>query len=265
MVTLITKVSIPLNAMKVTLLGTGTSVPDPERVQSGILVESGDTAILIDVGSGVLHRLSQLKFDITKLEAVFISHFHIDHCSDFLTLMQSLWLSGYDRPLQLYAPPNVTEWSRGVRDIAFPYLREKLGLEIMKLKENDLVYMGPLTLATCPTTHGTMQTRAFKVEEDDFSFVFSSDTAPCREIANLASGTEVLIHECHWLDGNLPEGVHTSPGGLVEVVEKANPSKLILNHMTPEIIANSSKVLESVQRRTKATVAMGEDLMQFES
>lgn len=251
--------------MKVTLLGTGTSVPDPERVQSGILVEADDFTILIDVGSGVLHRLTQLEFDIIKLDAVFISHFHIDHCSDFLTLFQSLWLSGYDKPLQLYAPPNVTEWSRGVRDIAFPYLREKLGLGIQKLKANDLVYLGPFTIATCPTTHGSMQTLAFKVEESDYSFVFSSDTAPCNEVAELATGTDVLVHECHWLDGNLPEGVHTSPSGLSDVVEKANPSRLILNHMTPQILANPEKVVTSIQRRTKATISVGHDLMQFES
>jgi ribonuclease BN (tRNA processing enzyme) len=262
---LITETSFALIAMKVTLLGTGTSVPDPERVQSGILVEAEDTTILIDAGSGVLHRLTQLEFDITELDAVFISHFHIDHCSDFLTLLQSLWLAGYDKPLQLYAPPNVAEWSKGVRDIAFPYLREKLGLEIQKLKEDDLVYIGPLTIATCPTTHGTMQTQAFKVEDGGFSFVFSSDTAPCKEVTELATGTDVLIHECHWLDGNLPEGVHTSPSGLSEVVEKANPSRLILNHITPQIIANSEKVVASIQRRTKAAISVGHDLMQFES
>jgi ribonuclease BN (tRNA processing enzyme) len=112
-------------------------------------------------------------------------------------------------------------------------------LEIHTLKEDDLVYLGPLTIATCPTTHGTMPTRAFRVEEGSFSFVFSSDTSPCKEITDLATGTNVLIHECHWLDGNKPEGVHTSPSGLGEVVEKAAPDRLILNHMTPQIIENS--------------------------
>ncbi|MHA2360284.1 MAG: MBL fold metallo-hydrolase, partial [Candidatus Thorarchaeota archaeon] len=105
--------------MKVTLLGTGTSYPDPDRVQAGILVETGITKVLFDVGSGTLHRLTQLEFDLTTLDAVFLSHFHIDHVSDFLTLCQSLWLSGYERTFQLYAPPMVKDWSRGVHDVAF--------------------------------------------------------------------------------------------------------------------------------------------------
>lgn len=249
--------------MKITLLGTGTSFPDPNRVQSGILVETSNTAILLDVGSGVLQRLAHLNYDITKIDAIFISHFHIDHCSDFLALCQSLWLAGYDRILQLYAPPNLHEWSRGTRDIAFPYLLEKVSIEMHSLRENDLIYIDSLNVAACPTLHGRMQTRAFKVEESGFSFVFSSDTAPCPEVISLAKETDILIHECNWLDGNHPQGVHTSPSELAHVAEMANPSKVILNHVSPEVVANSKKALDTVQRRTKAIVSLGEDLSVF--
>ncbi|NHJ13381.1 MAG: MBL fold metallo-hydrolase [Candidatus Thorarchaeota archaeon] len=250
-------------AMKITLLGTGTSFPDPERVQSGILIETNDRTILLDIGSGVLQRLTHLKYDLTKIDAVFISHFHIDHCSDFLTLCQSLWLAGYDRSLQVYAPPNIREWSRGLRDIAFPYLLEKIGVEIHSLRENDLVYLDSLSVATCPTLHGTMQTRAFKVEEAGFKFVFSSDTAPSADVISLAKDADILVHECNWLDGNHPEGVHTSPSELAHVVEAANPSMIVLNHVSPEVVANSKKVIDTIQRRTKATVTMGEDFSVF--
>ena len=125
--------------MKVTLLGTGTSFPDPNRVQSGILVEAENKTFLLDVGSGVLHRLIQTGIDLKTLDSVFISHFHIDHCSDFLTLCQSLWLAGYDKTLELYAPPTMREWSRGVREIGFPYLREKVLVREVMLDENHVV------------------------------------------------------------------------------------------------------------------------------
>ena len=265
MTTLITDNYTKQRAMKITLLGTGTSFPDPKRVQSGILVETDDVAILLDVGSGILQRLTHLKYDITKLDAIFISHFHIDHCSDFLALCQSLWLAGYDRVLQVYAPPNLREWSRGLRDIAFPYLLEKIGTEMHPLKENDLIYVGALSIATCPTLHGTMQTRAFKVEEEGFSFVFSSDTAPCPDVISLAKETNILIHECNWLDGKHPEGVHTSPSELAQVAEITMPSKVVLNHVSPEVVANSKKALDTVRRRTKADVTIGEDLTVFEN
>ena len=247
--------------MRTVLLGTGTSVPDPNRVQSGILIEEDEQRILLDIGSGVLHRLTQLEVDINTIDAVFISHFHIDHCSDFLPLCQSLWLSGFDKKLRLFAPPTVREWSRGVNDIAFTYLRDRILIETTVLRENDVVPVANLTVITSPTVHGTYDTRAFKVEHGGKTLTYSSDTAPCRDIIELAKGTDVLIHECNWLDGPHPEGVHTSPTELAQIVEEVNPSKVVLTHVSPEVVANKDKVLEIVGRRIKAEVVMGEDLM----
>ncbi|MGY5864332.1 MAG: MBL fold metallo-hydrolase [Candidatus Thorarchaeota archaeon] len=250
--------------MKATLLGTGTSYPDPERVQAGILIETEKSRVLFDVGSGTLHRLTQLEFKMTTLDSVFLSHFHIDHVSDFLTLCQSLWLSGYDKPLKLYAPPMVREWSRGVHDIAFKYLREKLEIETSILHEDQAVHQGDLIVTNSQTLHGTMDTRAFKIEHEGKSLVISSDTAPCKEVIELAKGSNILVHECNWLDGPHPEGVHTSPSELARVVEEANPSKVVLTHMSPEIVAKKEKVIEIVSRRTDAEVIIGEDLMVLE-
>ncbi|MFX0045739.1 MAG: MBL fold metallo-hydrolase [Candidatus Hermodarchaeota archaeon] len=247
--------------MKVTLLGTGTSFPDPNRVQSGILVEAENKTFLLDVGSGVLHRLIQTGIDLNRLDSVFLSHFHIDHCSDFLTLCQSLWLVGYDKILDLYAPHTLTEWSRGVRDIGYPYLREKVLVKETVLEENHVVQLGPVQVSTAPTTHGTMETRAFRVESRGQSMVFSSDSAPCRDVIDLARGADVLVHEVNWLDGPHPEGVHTSPIELAEIVEQAEPKKVVLTHVSPEVVASQEKVITTVGRRTNAEVVLGEDLM----
>jgi ribonuclease BN (tRNA processing enzyme) len=247
--------------MKVRLLGTGTSLPDPNRVQSGVLIETDGTALLLDIGSGVLQRLTQTDVDLTSINHVFISHFHIDHCSDFLPLCQTLWLLGYDKTLELYAPPRIREWSRGMYDIAFPYLREKLLVEKTLLKKNDVIHLGSVVVAMSPTTHSTLESRAFRVEHEGKSVVYSSDTAPCREVIDLAAGADVLIHECNWLDGDHPKGVHTSPSELAEIVERAEPRKVVLTHVSPEVVAKEKQVVASVGRRTKAEVMLARDLM----
>ncbi|MFX1484228.1 MAG: MBL fold metallo-hydrolase [Promethearchaeota archaeon] len=249
--------------MKAILLGTGTSYPDHERVQSGILVETGSCRILFDIGSGVLHRLTQLHIDLRTIYSIFISHFHIDHCSDFLTLIQSLWLSGYDRPLKLYAPTRVEEWLHGLFD-SFAYLREKIVIEASVLDENRVEKEDDFIVTNVQTMHGNMDSRAFKIELDNMSLVISSDAAPSQEVINLARNCDVLVHECNWLDGVHPEGVHTSPSELAQVAEETSPKKLVLTHVSPEVVANKKKVLEIVSRRTDAEVILGEDLMVLE-
>jgi len=250
--------------MKITMLGTGTSYPDPDRVQSGILIEIEDESILFDIGPGVFHRLTQLGVDLSSISSIFLSHFHIDHCSDFLMLCQNLWLSGHDKPLNIYGPPSIRQWFRGIFDIAFPYARDRLIINVAVLKEHEAVQVGEATISNAPTVHGTMETRALKIEWRDRSFVYSSDTAPCRDVIDLAKGADVLVHECNWLDGPNPEGVHTTPSELAQIVEEASPKKLVLTHVSPEVVDKKDKVLEIISRRTNAEVVMGEDLMSFE-
>jgi len=117
------------------MLGTGTSYLDPERVQSGILIEIDNESILFDIGAGVFHRLAQLKVDLNSISSIFLTHFHIDHCSDFLMLCQNLWLSGREKPLNVYGPPSIKQWYRGLFDIAFMYARDRLEINVRVLKE----------------------------------------------------------------------------------------------------------------------------------
>lgn len=250
--------------MRITLLGTGTSIPDPNRVQSGIMIEADGTFILIDIGSGVLHRLTQTGMDLTRISGIFLSHFHIDHWSDFLTLIQTLWLQGYERALQVFAPPDLKNWIRGLFEVAVPFYRSKVVIEPRILQEKDAVQCGPFSVSTCATIHSTHDGRAFRIEHKGKSLVISSDTGFSRDVIDLAKDVDLLIHECNWLDGPNPIGVHTSPLELMRVVEESRPKKVVLTHMMPEVVKEREKVLSIVGRRSDSEVVMGEDLMAFD-
>jgi ribonuclease BN (tRNA processing enzyme) len=249
--------------MKVTLLGTGTSFVDPYRVQSGILLEVANQKMLFDVGSGVLHRITQSGIDITSIDCIFISHFHIDHCSDFPTLYQSLWMSGYNRPLRVFAPPAIKEWMRGIFEISLPYLQGKLEIEITELGTMETIDVGGVAITAQSTPHSTMDSRAFKIEFEGKSIVYTSDTSPCQEIIQLAKGVDILIHECNWLDGDHPDNVHTSPSELNEIVKQTGAKKVVLVHLGPDVVSEKEKVLEIISNGTEAEIIMGEDLLEI--
>lgn len=80
--------------MRVTLLGTGTPNPQPERFGPATLVEAGSQRLLFDAGRGVTIRLNQLGIPMREVTAVFITHFHSDH----LVGLADLWLIGWLPP-----------------------------------------------------------------------------------------------------------------------------------------------------------------------
>ncbi|TFG12743.1 MBL fold metallo-hydrolase [Candidatus Thorarchaeota archaeon] len=250
--------------MKVTLLGTGTSYPDPERVQSGILVEIEDKPILLDVGSGILHRLLQVVDDVTKIQHVFLSHFHIDHCSDFVTLCQTLWLSGLRDQVNIYGPPVMDQWWEGVFDTAFPYLKGRFPIVRHKLSKHDQVKINEASVRCVPSCHGDMDSRAYRIDWKGKSVVYSSDTAPCDEIADFAKGVDLLIHECNWLDGEHEKRVHTSPTELAAIVAHAEPLKVALVHLSPSVVGVAESVLSIVKGTSDTEVMLGHDLMEID-
>jgi ribonuclease BN (tRNA processing enzyme) len=246
--------------MRITMLGTGTSFPDPERVQSGILVETEQTAVLLDAGSGTLHRLTQVGLDFGKLDAVILTHFHVDHCSDLPTLCQTLWLEGFDKALNVYGPPSIRQWAEGLFTDAYPYLHDKIDIRFNELESRRIV-LGNLQLENTPTCHGTMETRALRLEDGSISLVYSSDTSPCDGVIRLAEDVDLLIHECNWLDGEHPKDVHSSPSEVAEVVEAASPFKTLLTHVSPEVVAKEKQVVGIVARNVGTSVEMARDLM----
>src|SRR5215510_7459251 len=72
--------------MKVTVLGSGTAVPDGERNSSGYVVETDEIKLLLDCGAGTVHALARYGIEWERLSHVFISHFHVDHIGELASL-----------------------------------------------------------------------------------------------------------------------------------------------------------------------------------
>jgi len=67
--------------IKVTLLGTASPSPRPDRFGPSTLVEAGGQKLLFDAGRGVPVRLWQLRVSMGTIDALFITHYHSDHVS----------------------------------------------------------------------------------------------------------------------------------------------------------------------------------------
>ena len=76
---------------RVTLLGTGTPIPRPDRFGPSTLVEAGDQKLLIDAGRGATIRLYQLGVPMGRIDVLFLTHYHSDHTSG----VPDFWLTGW--------------------------------------------------------------------------------------------------------------------------------------------------------------------------
>ena len=76
--------------MKLTILGSGTLFPYPNRGNSGYLLETSKNTILLDGGSGTLRKIADFGFDYSKIDTICYTHLHIDHTFDLIPLLFAL-------------------------------------------------------------------------------------------------------------------------------------------------------------------------------
>ena len=98
--------------IKLTFLGTGAPRPSPTRYGPSILLEAGDTKLLVDAGPGMRQRIFQAGgFELlTDIDTVLITHLHFDHTIELPNLWLTGWLFGRKTNMKVYGPEGTAEF-----------------------------------------------------------------------------------------------------------------------------------------------------------
>src|SRR6266536_3790044 len=97
--------------MKLVVLGSGTSVPHAGRSAAGYWLENESGRILLDISADAPHRIAREELDRVNLDAIWISHFHLDHLGGLAPfLFGTKWAPQTQqrtRPLRLFGPAGI--------------------------------------------------------------------------------------------------------------------------------------------------------------
>lgn len=177
--------------MRVTFLGTGAAMPHPERVQTGLLVETaaGDRRpVLVDCGAGVLHRLSQTDPGYEAVGTVLLTHHHLDHVADLLPLVKARWLAG-EESLTVVGPPG----TKGLVDellAVHDYLEGRIDLRLREVHPDTTFEVGGLRVSARETRH-SVQCLAYRFEpQGDAGHDGEAATQPTETGADSETGAE---------------------------------------------------------------------------
>ncbi len=141
----------------VCLLGTGGTLPLPERFLSSLLVRSGGRLILIDCGEGTQVSLRRLGWGLKDIGTILITHFHADHISGLPGLLLTIGNSGRggDEPLTIFGPRNIQRVVDSLRIIA-PRLPYPVRCQEMLGDVAEAVPVGDLKMRACQGDHDMM-------------------------------------------------------------------------------------------------------------
>jgi len=182
--------------MRLTILGTGSARPVGDSAQSGVLVQSGETSILFDIGSGIAKQV-EARVGATNLAALFIGHFHADHWIDIGPMRYRFpWAEDAPRKLPVFLPPG----GREKLDHLAAAINERPSFfdpafDITEYESGQRFEVGPITVVPHAVGHYVPAWSMDITGPAGERIVYAGDMGPSEEIIELARGAEVLILE----------------------------------------------------------------------
>ncbi|HJZ90488.1 MAG TPA: ribonuclease Z [Gemmataceae bacterium] len=138
----------------VSLLGTGGTLPLPDRFLSSVLVRCGGQLTLIDCGEGTQVSLRKLGWGLKDIGTILLTHFHADHVAGIPGLLLTIGNSGRTReePVTVVGPRGVQRVVESLRVIA-PHLPYPVRYREMTGDPTDSICVGPVEVTACPADH----------------------------------------------------------------------------------------------------------------
>lgn len=137
----------------ITLLGTGGTVPLPNRFLTSLLVRWNGHEMLVDCGEGTQIAMKKLNMPCRHIDAIVITHYHADHTAGLPGLLLSMAKADRSEPITIYGPKGIHELMEGVRLIA-----RYIPFEVneVELDKNEGFELDGLSVTSFPLRHSVL-------------------------------------------------------------------------------------------------------------
>lgn len=256
------------DGLHVYVCGSGSPMPDANRAGPCLAVLAGRDGYIFDAGSGSVRKLGAMGFPMDRMQATFLTHLHFDHIDGLGELMIQAWMAGgRDTPLPIYGPygtDRVVDGFIQAYDIDRGYRIAHHGPEVARpggfggaatnIDESFTFERDGLTIRTLRVDHAPIDNAfAFRLDYNGRSVVISGDLKYSEELAEFASGADLILHEAlnAQMVGKLGDTLaargnadgakimadipdyHTTPEEAAEVAQLAGAQALVLYHLVP--------------------------------
>ncbi len=269
-------------SVEITLLGTGSPLPSPDRAGPSTLVRTGDATVLVDCGRGVVMRLTAAGVLPIGLSAVLLTHLHSDHITDLNDVVTTQWvMSSGPAPLTVVGPAGTRE----VVDAILTMLQRDLGyrrahhadlqyppsITVREVEPGDRIDLGATAISVHRTDHRPVApTVGYRVEHEGTVAALAGDSVPCVELDEMCAGADLYVQTVIRDDliAQVPSerlndicDYHSTVEQAAQTAARAQVGTLVMTHYVPAPApGQDAEWVELAARHFGGEIVMGPDL-----
>jgi len=194
---------------------------------------------LLDCGASAIHRMAQENLDWANLDAIWISHFHLDHTGG---LAPFLFGTKHAPETQARKKPLKIFGAKGLRRLIeafdkandYELFKQPFPFEIVEVEALEKFEILPGVEAVALDTPHTKESLALHLRgENDKTIVYTADTGFTMVLGDFARGADLLIMECSFFK-NKPVETHLELAEAMHLARYAKPKRVVLTHFYAE-------------------------------
>ena len=224
---------------RLTILGSGTLLPDDRRRSAAHYLENRTSRLLLDCGPGTVHSLERFGIPWPELTHLVLSHYHTDHMGDLPGLLFALEHGirpPRTHPLVILGPTGLYRRFGHLAGAFGDHVLEP-GFEVVLVElPADARWEPPGGgfVLSCHATPHTDHSLAYRWEADGVAVGYTGDTGPSEEVAAFLAGCDVVVAECAFEDPAAGDN-HLAPATLAEMARVMDPALLLVTHVYPPL------------------------------
>jgi len=182
--------------------------------------------------------MAEIGVDWPKLDAIWISHFHMDHVGGlgalFAGTKHAPQMQNRREPLTIYGPKGIEKLFDGISSLRDYKLREQpFPISVIEVETMEKFEIASGVEAVAMSTKHTPESHAIHIRDGDSTFVYSSDTGFDERVATLATNVDLMLLECAFVHEK-PNEKHLILREAIHLIRKAKPRRAMLTHFYPE-------------------------------
>lgn len=223
--------------LEVIVLGSGTRVLLKDHSMSGYAMLAPESFLLLDCGDGVIRRGLEANLPMVFVDAILISHLHLDHIADLPPLLWALHGEGHqraNRPLHLCGPPGFRDFFQGMIGLYGDWILRIPCEIVVRDTLGERFSIGSWRIQSYGMEHG-LPANGYRVETHDRIIAYTGDTGPCEHVVEMAHAADLLISECSFPNGR-ESGTHLTAGEVGRLAAQAQCKRVLLSHLYPDAL-----------------------------